>query len=86
MADGSEVIIARVEDLAAQCPGNSLVWEFVQLKNMKRIELAERIQVMIDRQYECRGDPDYIDRNDHIGYNASYRRKIIELYLTVGPH
>ena len=39
-----------------------------------------------DRQYECRGDPDYIDRNDHIGYNASYRRKIIELYLTVGPH
>ena len=78
-----KLIIARVEELNKVCPGNALVWEFVQLKDLERSELANRLDIMFSRQRECSCDPDYIEKVHKDGYDAVYRRKIVELYLEV---
>jgi hypothetical protein len=81
-----KLIIARVEELNKVCPGNALVWEFVQLKDLERSELANRLDIMFSRQRECSCDPDYIEKVHKDGYDAVYRRKIVELYLEVSAH
>jgi hypothetical protein len=78
-----DTIIAQVEDLERVCPGNALVWEFVQLKTLKQSELKERMQVMLDRQHKFRNAPGYIGRIQRDGFDSTYRRKIIKLYLEV---
>jgi hypothetical protein len=83
MASKDSVLIARVDELEAVCPGNALVWEFVQLKGLERSELMTRIQIMFDRQCECTCNPNYVEQIHRDGYNVVYRRKIIELYLEV---
>ena len=78
-------VLARVEELEVVCPGNALVWEFLQLKWLDRVELKDRINVMINRMWDCACSPDYIERVHRDGYNVTYRKKIIELYLEVLP-
>ena len=82
MASSSR-IIANVEELNRVCPGNALVWEFVQNKDLEVAELANRIQIMFERQQECASDPRYIERTQTDGYDSRYRRKVVELYLEV---
>jgi hypothetical protein len=82
MASSSK-IIARVEELNRVCPGNALVWEFVQNKDLEVTELADRIHIMLARQQECASDPQYIERTQSGGYDARYRKKVVELYLKV---
>jgi hypothetical protein len=78
-----DTIIARVEDLERVCPGNALLWEFLQLKTLKRSELKERVYVMLDRQHEFRSTPGYIGRVHRDGFDSICRRKIVKLYLEV---
>jgi hypothetical protein len=83
MPTPAKVVIAKVEELEKVCPGNALVWEFLQMKGLCRGELATRIQVMFKRQYDCKCNPRYVQQVHRDGYNLMYRRKIIELYLEV---
>ena len=46
-------VLARVEELEVVCPGNALVWEFLQLKWLDRVELKDRINVMINATAEA---------------------------------
>jgi hypothetical protein len=76
-------IQARLVELSKVCPGNALVWEFVQNKGLERTELVARLDIMFARQLECSCEPGYIEKVHKDGYDAVYRRKVIELYLEV---
>jgi hypothetical protein len=76
-------IIARIDELAAACPDNPLVWEFVALKGLERTEVVDRLQVMFDRQHDYAANPRYIEECHCDGFNALCRGRVVELYLEV---